>query len=84
MFVCLCVCVLHLFDLIDEGVYEMFDLWGLGWEQDQFLIGQIELQHVLRGDGYKQDVCISEKNTVQKVIWFGKVKDIQYKLPTII
>ncbi len=51
--VCVCMCVLHLFDLIDEGVYEMFDLWGLGWEQDQFLIGQIELQHVLRGDGYK-------------------------------
>ena len=60
----MCVCVnRYLLDLIDEGVDEMFDLPCLGWEQDQFLIGQIELQHVLRGDGYKQDVCIAEKKS---------------------
>lgn len=48
-----CACMPYLFDLIDEGVYQMFDLWSLGWEQDQFLIGQIKLQHIFRWDGNK-------------------------------
>lgn len=25
-----CACMPCLFDLIDEGVYQMFDLWSLG------------------------------------------------------
>lgn len=58
---CVCVCALYLFDLIDEHVYEVFDLWCLGWEQYELLIGQIELQHVLRWDGHKQDVGIAGK-----------------------
>lgn len=58
---CVCVCALCLFDLIDERVYEVFDLWCLGWEQYELLIGQIELQHVLRWDGHKQDVGIAGK-----------------------
>ena len=55
------VCGSHPFDLADEGVYEVFDLQGFGWEQDQLLIGQVELQHVLWRDGYKQDVCVAGK-----------------------
>lgn len=55
------VCFFYLFYFIDEGVYEMFDLWSFSREQDQLLIGQIELQHVFGGDGHKQDVCITEQ-----------------------
>lgn len=56
------VCVyVYLFDFIHEGIDEMLDLWGLSWEQDQFLIGQSEFQHVFAGDGYKQNICIAAK-----------------------
>lgn len=43
----------------DEEINYMFDLRCFGREQDQFLIHQIKLQHVLRGDGHKQDVCVA-------------------------
>ena len=62
------LCAPCLFDLIDEGVYEMFDLWCFGWEQDQLLIGQIELQHVLWRDGHEQDVCVTEKIQGKQVL----------------
>lgn len=61
--------VLHLFDLADEGVDEVFDLRCLGGEQDQLLVGQIELQHVFGWDGYKQDVCIAGDKTLKSECW---------------
>lgn len=57
---------IYLFDLTDEGVDEMFDLRCLGWEEDEFLICQIKLQHVFRWDGYKQDVCIATKTVLKE------------------
>lgn len=36
-----------LFYLSEEVVNHVFDLRGLGGEQDQLLVGQVELQHVL-------------------------------------
>lgn len=43
----------------DEEIYHMFDLRCFGREQNQFLIHQIKLQHVWRGDGNEQDVCVA-------------------------
>ena len=40
------MCV-YLLDLSDEVVYQALDLSSLGREQDELLIGQVELQHVL-------------------------------------
>ena len=37
-----------LLQLREEEVDHVFDLRGLGREQDQLLVGQVELQHVLR------------------------------------
>ena len=36
----------YLLDLCDKGVDEVLDLRRLGGEQDQLLVGQVELQHV--------------------------------------
>ena len=42
----------------------MFDLRGLGREQDQLLVGQVELQHVLGRDRHKQDVRVAAQEVI--------------------
>lgn len=52
-------CLSDLLELREEVVDHMFDLRRFGREQNQFLIGQVELQHVLRWDRHKQDVRVA-------------------------
>lgn len=42
----------------------MFDLRRLGREQDELLVGEVELQHVFRGDGHKQDVRVAVEEVI--------------------
>lgn len=48
-----------LLKLCEEVVDHVFDLRGLGREQDQLLVGQVELQHVLRRNRHEQDVRVA-------------------------
>lgn len=48
-----------LLELREEVVDHMFDLRRFGREQNQLLVGQVELQHVLRRDRHKQDVRVA-------------------------
>lgn len=45
-----------LLQLQDEVVHQRLDLVSSGGEEDELLAGQVELQHVLGGNGHKQDV----------------------------
>lgn len=54
-----------LFKLCEEVVDHVLDLRSLGGEQDELLIGQVELQHVLRRNGHKQDVRVAEREVMQ-------------------
>lgn len=54
-----------LFKLCEEVVDHVLDLRGFGGEQDELLIGQVELQHVLRRNGHEQDVRVAEREVVQ-------------------
>lgn len=54
-----------LFKLCEEVVDHVLDLRGLGGEQDELLVGQVELQHVLRRNGHEQDVRVAEQEVMQ-------------------
>jgi len=58
--------VSDLLELCEEVVDHMFDLRGLGREQDQLLIGQVELQHVLRWNRHKQDVRVAAQEVIRQ------------------
>lgn len=49
----------HLLEFGDEVVNHGFHLECLGGEEDKLLAGEIELQHVLGGDGNEQDLTIA-------------------------
>lgn len=49
----------------EEVVDHVLDLQGLGGEQDQFLVGQVELQHVLWRNWHKQDVRVAAQEEIQ-------------------
>lgn len=53
-----------LLDLCEEVVDHLFDLRGLGGEQNQLLVGQVELQHIIRRNGHEQDVGVAGKEAV--------------------
>ncbi len=55
-----------LLDLCEEVIDHVFDLRGLGREQNQLLIGQVELQHVLRRNRHKQDVRVAAQEAICK------------------
>lgn len=55
-----------LLELCEEVVDHVFDLRGLGREQDQLLVDQIELQHVLGWNRHKQDVRVAEQEMIRK------------------
>ncbi len=55
-----------LFKFCEEEVDHVFDLRGLGREQDQLLIGQVELQHVLGRNRHKQDVRVAVQEVICK------------------
>lgn len=52
---------LDLFELRDEEIHHVLDLWCFRREQDQLLAHQIKLQHVGRRDGDEEDVGVSER-----------------------
>lgn len=56
-----------LFELCEEVVDHVFDLWGLGGEQDQLLADKVELQHIIRWNGHKQDVRVAGKEAICKI-----------------
>lgn len=49
------------FQLCDEVVNHGFDLRSFGREQNQFLIDEVELQHVFGRNGDEHDVCIAAR-----------------------
>lgn len=49
----------HLLELCDEIVDHGLHLRGFGGEEDQLLVGQVELQHVVGGDGHEQDIGVA-------------------------
>ncbi len=51
-----------LFQLCDKVVNHGFDLGSFGREQNQFLIGEVELQHVFGRNGDEHDVCVAVKH----------------------
>lgn len=55
-----------LLELCEEVVDHVFDLRGFGGEQNQLLIGQVELQHIIRWNRHKQDVRVAGKEAVCK------------------
>lgn len=49
----------NLFQLRDEDIDHVLDLWRFGREQDQLLVQQMKLQHVGRRGGDKQDLGVA-------------------------
>lgn len=49
----------NLFQLRDEDIDHVLDLWRFGREQDQLLVQQMKLQHVRRRGGDKQDLSVA-------------------------
>lgn len=65
-----------LLKLCEEVVDHVFDLRGLGREQDKLFIAQVELKHVLGRDRHEEDVRVA----AQEVKW-RKRKGPEVKSP---
>lgn len=67
-----------LLKLREEVVDHVFDLRGLGREQDELFIGQVELQHVLGRDRHEEDVRVAAQEVIRSKRKGPEVKSLQH------
>lgn len=67
-----------LLKLCEEVVDHVFDLRGLGREQDELFIGQVELEHVLGRDRHEEDVRVAAQEAIRRKRKGSEVKSLQH------
>lgn len=71
-----------LLKLCEEVVDHVFDLRGLGREQDELFIGQVEFEHVLGRDRHKEDVRVAAREVIRRKRKGPEVKSPQHLTET--
>lgn len=67
-----------LLKLCEEVVDHVFDLRGLGREQDKLFIAQVELKHVLGRDRHEEDVRVAAQEVIRRKRKGPEVKSPQH------
>lgn len=67
-----------LLKLCEEVVDHVFDLRGLGREQDELFIGQVELKHVLGRDRHEEDVRVAAQEVIRRKRKGHEAKSLQH------